>query len=302
MKNTLIITTDNDDLVSSVDDGTNTLFINDTEIPSNQWVGSGNYTTTVEGHSITIAKIASLNGNVMIEKVSSFGYRLVTVSEKYPVYQDANGNVTIAGNLTSKDIKVNKLSSTGGGILTNDVTGYEYPLIGDNGTNLWIGARQAASRHHSGNTAISTGHNGNSGNETIYIVVPNDTNDNATMYKALHSGNLYKYIDYQPGETVTLTALVGAGYSTGTNGTYYFPLDTPKQVPINKTITVTTLIATIRGVNGLVVNNADISGNLQNMIRGTSGKPRLYLTGLTNNFMANTPAHIVCTVTFTIAS
>ena len=100
MKNTLMITTDNDDLVSSVDDGTNTLFINDTEIPSTDWVGTGNYTTTVEGHSITIAKIASLTGNVMIEKVSSFSYRLVAVSEKYPVYQDAEGNVTVSGNVT----------------------------------------------------------------------------------------------------------------------------------------------------------------------------------------------------------
>lgn len=125
MKNTLIITTDNDDLVSSVDDGTNTLFINDTEIPSNQWVGSGNYTTTVEGHSITIAKIASLNGNVMIEKVSSFSYRLVTVSEKYPVYQDASGNVTVSGNITDGS----------GNVLSNKAD--KFTVIGDwNGETL----------------------------------------------------------------------------------------------------------------------------------------------------------------------
>lgn len=100
MKNEIIISTDNDDLVSSVDDGTNTLFINDTEIPSTDWVGTGNYTTTVEGHSVTIAKIASLTGNVMIERVSSFSYRLVAVNQKYPVYQDAEGNVTVSGNIT----------------------------------------------------------------------------------------------------------------------------------------------------------------------------------------------------------
>ena len=100
MKNTLIITTDNDALVSSIDDGTNTLFINDTEIPSSDWVGTGNYTTTVEGHSITIAKIPDLAGNIMIQKVSDYNYKLVSKTNLIPVYQDDQGNVNITGDLT----------------------------------------------------------------------------------------------------------------------------------------------------------------------------------------------------------
>lgn len=139
MKNTLIITTDNDDLVSSVDDGTNTLFINDTEIPSNQWVGTGNYTTTVEGHNITIAKIASLTGNIMIERVSSFSYRLVTVKEKYPVYQDASGNVTVSGNITDGS----------GNILSNKVN--KFTIIGN-----WNGSASLPSATVPSATSVTT--------------------------------------------------------------------------------------------------------------------------------------------------
>lgn len=106
---------------------------------------------------------------------------------------------------------------------------------------------------------------------------------------------------YSAGETVTLSSLTGTGYSTGTSGSYYFFLETPKQVPSGKSLSVTSLTATIRGVNGVVASNADVLTNISNMLRATNGRPRILLTGLTNNFKANTPAHIVCSVTFTIA-
>ena len=105
---------------------------------------------------------------------------------------------------------------------------------------------------------------------------------------------------YQPGESVRLTGLTGTGYSTGTSGNYYFFLETPKQVPAGKTLTVTELTATIRGVNGVVTSNANIIANLSNILRGTNGCPRLLLTGLSTNYKANTPAHIVCTISFNI--
>lgn len=94
-----------------------------------------------------------------------------------------------------------------------DGTGAEFPLICHNGSNIWIGAIQRAGRHHAGvgtygKTFISSGYNSDlrRGNETIYVSVPNDNNDEATNYKVMHSGNL---IDY--------TYPVGSVYISGNN-------------------------------------------------------------------------------------
>lgn len=76
MKNTIRINSAGEQLVSSVDDGTNRLFINDTIIPASSWTGTGNYTTTVSGHSVTIAKVASTDGNVCLKKTGSYTYAL----------------------------------------------------------------------------------------------------------------------------------------------------------------------------------------------------------------------------------
>lgn len=79
MKNVLIISTTEEELLSNVDDGTNRLFINGSEIPSTDWMGTGNYTATVEGHAITIAKIdvESLDGlNVSLAKTADYTYEM----------------------------------------------------------------------------------------------------------------------------------------------------------------------------------------------------------------------------------
>ena len=72
MKCILSISDVDEDLIGAVDDETNRLFINDVEIPSSQWTGSGNYTSTIEGHSITIQKVADLDGNIGIRKLGDF--------------------------------------------------------------------------------------------------------------------------------------------------------------------------------------------------------------------------------------
>lgn len=100
MKNIILIDTDGEQLISSIDDGTNSLYINGTEVDSSNWIGTGNYVTTVGGHTITIAKVADLNGNVMIQKVSEYNYKLTSLSLLYPVYQDQNGNIIVTGDLT----------------------------------------------------------------------------------------------------------------------------------------------------------------------------------------------------------
>lgn len=64
-------------LLSNIDDGTNRIFINDVEIPSSSWVGSGNYTQTINGTTISIAKIAALSGNIMLQQLTNTTYQLV---------------------------------------------------------------------------------------------------------------------------------------------------------------------------------------------------------------------------------
>lgn len=100
MKNILIISTTEETLLSNVNDGTNRLFINGTEIPSSEWVGTGNYTATVEGHAITIKKADSTSGNISLAKVGSYSYefRKRTPSEVEGLYAfsiDNNGHLIL---------------------------------------------------------------------------------------------------------------------------------------------------------------------------------------------------------------
>lgn len=78
------------------------------------------------------------------------------------------------------------LNSTSRGYYLTDSTEFQYPGVYDNGSNLWIGATQKKSTHHTGTTYISTGYNGSQGNETIYVTVPNTTNTDGTNYKVFH--------------------------------------------------------------------------------------------------------------------
>lgn len=77
MKNTLIHDGTTQLLLANVDDDTNRLFINDVEIPSSRWVGSGTYTQTINGVTISITKVADINGNIMLQKTSNTAYKLV---------------------------------------------------------------------------------------------------------------------------------------------------------------------------------------------------------------------------------
>lgn len=77
MKNTLKHNGATQLLLANVNDGTNRLFINDVEIPSSRWVGSGNYTQTINGVTISIAKITDTTGNVMLQRISNTAYKLV---------------------------------------------------------------------------------------------------------------------------------------------------------------------------------------------------------------------------------
>lgn len=96
MKNLLQITSAGEDLLGTVDDGTNRLFINDTEIAASAWTGTGSYAATVSGHQITITKIADTSGNVAIRKTGSYAYQLY--DQKAVEYLPLTGG-TLTGDL-----------------------------------------------------------------------------------------------------------------------------------------------------------------------------------------------------------
>jgi hypothetical protein len=80
-------------------------------------------------------------------------------------------------------------SVTGRGVFVKDPAGNYVPAFYQNGENLWIGSTQTLDTHHRGQTYISAGYDGQHGNTTIYVCVPNDANNGGTNYGVWHSGN-----------------------------------------------------------------------------------------------------------------
>ena len=139
-------------------------------------------------------------------------------------YIPLTGSDNITGNL--------KINSAGKGLFLKDKNSNLYPGIVDNGTNLWIGSGATSSTHHVGNTYISAGYNSTSGtgNSTIFISVPNATNDGGTNYNVLHDGNT--------SFTQTVKSSDAGAYQIGTikiNGsdTILYGKDTDNDIKVN---------------------------------------------------------------------
>lgn len=90
MKNTLNYSAGAQTLLSNVNDDTNRIFINGTEIPSTDWTGTGTFTYSVEGATISIARISDTSGNIMLQKVDTDSYRLIRKEESS--YQTTTGD------------------------------------------------------------------------------------------------------------------------------------------------------------------------------------------------------------------
>lgn len=145
-------------------------------------------------------------------------------SHTHDQYIPLTGSDNITGNL--------KINSAGKGLFLKDKNSNLYPGIVDNGTNLWIGSGATSSTHHVGNTYISAGYNSTTetGNSTIFISVPNATNDGGTNYNVLHDGNT--------SFTQTVTSSDTGAYQIGTikiNGsdTILYGKDTDTDTKVN---------------------------------------------------------------------
>lgn len=125
------------------------------------------------------------SGNIWATGTGYFGSDLTTGGDFFATAISANSNVYI--------------STKNRGYFLKDSTDTSYGALFDNGSNLWIGATSSASTHHRGSTFISTGYNGTSGNETIYVSVPNAANNDATNYGVIHTN----YASFAVNVTVT---------------------------------------------------------------------------------------------------
>lgn len=107
MKNSLII--DENGLLemfSSTDDGTNALEVNETEIPSSSWVGTGNYTFTIGGQTYTIGKASSLTGNWQLIQDSDYAFhfqRVLTMREEFLNLAYPVGSIYMSVNATNPE-------------------------------------------------------------------------------------------------------------------------------------------------------------------------------------------------------
>lgn len=116
--------------------------------------------------------------------VTTINVKTVTIPDGDGVYIPLTGSNDISGNL--------KMNTTTRGYWLKDNTGYQFPGIYHNGTNIWIGASQTNTKHFTGNTMISAGYNANSnkGNITAWLYLVNSENTSATGYPIFNSKNL----------------------------------------------------------------------------------------------------------------
>lgn len=113
-------------------------------------------------------------------RLSNAGYLTLASGASFGSNISITGTITSTGNIT--------ISNSSRGYYLKDSTGYQYPGVYDNGSNLWLGSTQTAAQHHRGGTYISAGYNGTTGNSTIYVSVPNTTNNGGTNYAVFHAG------------------------------------------------------------------------------------------------------------------
>ena len=96
-------------------------------------------------------------------------------------------------------------------IITEDSQGDEYPLITDNGTELWIGGNSTSEPQHNGQTHISAGYNSSTrkGNPSAKVAVANPTNTGSSSYDIIInriSEKTYSDFSYESNATYYATS------------------------------------------------------------------------------------------------
>ena len=171
---------------------------------------------------MTSDKVSEFSGNVILHSASGnspsltfqhgttidslLDWRMMAVGSDLKLYSSTSGSAESWSNILTfggGGITINKKI---GGLWVTDYKGTSYPIMRDNGENLWIGTQSTSSYHHNGGTYISAGWpHGESlptaasqtlyGNETIKICVPRYSTNasgagswNGANYNVIHDG------------------------------------------------------------------------------------------------------------------
>lgn len=68
------------------------------------------------------------------------------------------------------------------GVYTQDSTGFVFPMMRYNGSNMWYGAIDSSHQSFKGYTYISTGYNGSAGYPSIRVAIPKANNSGSNLY------------------------------------------------------------------------------------------------------------------------
>jgi len=200
-----------------------TLFQNVVEVAQGNITRDGTYTEPMNGdHQIRLVdgsrrilsyvgahKTANSPNNYL--RLTAYGPSGSKTANVYICASDTEGLIS-----TDCDLGTSlKQSASGRGYFLKDSAGNSYPGVFDNGENLWLGSTKTASTHHKGQTFISAGHNGTSGNATIYVSVPNAANDGGTNYGVYHTGNKPTPADIGAVSTTTYNTVTSDSTGTG---------------------------------------------------------------------------------------
>ena len=127
MKNTLSINNGIAMLLVCLDDGSNSFFINDTEIPSSSWVGSGTYTYISGGVTFVINKVSDTDGNIMLIQVDTYEFSLIKKEDHESTYGLSINGTTLSiienGGSSSVTIPKGDRGDAGHGMASSTLNG-----------------------------------------------------------------------------------------------------------------------------------------------------------------------------------
>lgn len=179
-------------------------------------------------------------------------------------------------------------------------------LVRPGGPLVIGGGEYASNRYAQGDISASSNETAYLGSDSnVYVESNGNTIGNRKTWTFNASGQLVApngtvYDDQYKGETVTAATVFAFGYS-GNSG-FYFEVMLPKKIAAGSSVNLTAFNGAVRGVNGTVAaNNTNLLSNTTASV-SNNGNLKLQITGLTTNFKANSPAHLlVNSITFTVS-
>lgn len=179
-------------------------------------------------------------------------------------------------------------------------------LVRPGGPLVIGGGEYASNRYAQGDISASANETAYLGSDSnVYVESNGNTIGNRKTWTFNTSGELVApngtpYADRYKGETVTAATVFAFGYSG--NSDFYFEVMLPKKIAAGSSVNLTAFNGAIRGVNGMVAaNNTNLLSNTTASI-SNNGNLKLQISGLTTNFKANSPAHLlVNSITFTVS-